>query len=290
MFNWDLNTVNDNLRLIKYQNFDAIQINPIQPLKEDGKNLWWLSYQPCGFRIGNQYGSKEDLIDLCRNAKKYDLKIIGDVICNHTAGANDGSLNQSDKVDRVLMDNPRFWKEKKNITNWDDRNQVISLCMGLPGLNQANYDLQDITSSFLNEMIDCGVDGFRFDAAKNIALPNENCDFWPRVIYCLKKYGIFLYGELIFESEDRALEYTKYIKILTSACYNKIKKDNIINFVESHDSYYDFKYTTNMDSKTISSIYSVQTHIYPNTLYFVRPFDDEWKSSIVREANKVKIR
>src|SRR5574344_778549 len=241
MFNWDLNTVNDNLRLIKYQNFDAIQINPIQPLKEDGKNLWWLSYQPCGFRIGNQYGSKEDLIDLCRNAKKYDLKIIGDVICNHTAGANDGSLNQS--------------------------------------------DIQDIISSFLNEMIDCGVDGFRFDAAKNIALPNENCDFWPRVIYCLKKYGIFLYGELIFESEDRALEYTKYIKILTSACYNKIKKDNIINFVESHDSYYDFKYTTNMDSKTISSIYSVQTHIYPNTLYFVRPFDDEWKSSIVREAN-----
>ena len=59
--------------------------------------------------------------------------------------------------------------------------------MGLPGLDLSNYDLQGIIIDYLNELIDCGVNGFRFDAAKSIALPYEGCVFWPRVIYLLKK-------------------------------------------------------------------------------------------------------
>ena len=78
--NWDLTAIKNNLKKIKEQGFDVIQITPVQPLKESHKNSWWLCYQPCGFSIGNQYGSREDLLDLCNNAHEYGLSIVVDVI------------------------------------------------------------------------------------------------------------------------------------------------------------------------------------------------------------------
>ena len=71
LFNWHLNDINKVLEEVSNQGFDAIQINPIQPLKEDGYDHWWMSYQPCDFSIGNQYGTKEELINLCNNARNY---------------------------------------------------------------------------------------------------------------------------------------------------------------------------------------------------------------------------
>ena len=42
-FNWRLKDIIPNLEQIKEQGFDAIQINPIQRLKEDGLKEWWMS-------------------------------------------------------------------------------------------------------------------------------------------------------------------------------------------------------------------------------------------------------
>ena len=188
LFNWRLEDVEKELGKISEQGFDAVQINPIQPLKEDGLRQWWMSYQPIGFSIGNYFGTKEDLIRLCSEAEKYGIKIIADVVCNHMAAKNDDALHPHEKVDPKLRNRKDFWKETRNVENWKDRYQVTHYCMGLPGLNVAEHDLQDIIIDFLNELIDCGVSGFRFDAAKSIVLPEEGYDFWPRVIYCLKKY------------------------------------------------------------------------------------------------------
>lgn len=283
LLNWNLKDIENELENIYYQGFDGIQINPMQPLKSDDISTWWLSYQPCGFRIGNQYGSKEDLISLCKKASLYNITIIADVICNHVAGANDGSLNPNPLVDPIIRDNPYFFKEQRNINNWDNRFEVIHYCMGLPGLNVWNYDLQDIIIDFLNELIDCGVNGFRFDAAKNIALPCEKCDFWPRVISSLKKYGLFLYGEVIFEERFRIDDYANYIRVATnSGCSNK---ELAVKYVENHDSFLDFGYTKMMTSKDVSAFYDKLTDEYNNTLYYARPFDDEWKSDMVKHAN-----
>ena len=64
LFNWPLRDINYHLDKIASQNFNAIQINPIQPLKEDGYKEWWMSYQPCAFKIGNIYGSEKYLLML----------------------------------------------------------------------------------------------------------------------------------------------------------------------------------------------------------------------------------
>ena len=107
---WKLPDILTHLDTIANQGFNAIQINPIQPLKEDigmvknGKLITsipvWMSYQPIDFTIGNSYGSKDDLIKLCQEAEKRGIKIIQDVVCNHLAGRDDGSLYPHELVDR----------------------------------------------------------------------------------------------------------------------------------------------------------------------------------------------
>ena len=281
--NWPLHDVISEIDDIANQGFDAIQINPIQPLKQDGYDFWWLSYQPCGFQIGNQYGSKEELIDLCYEANYHGIKIIADVVCNHMAGKNDGSLYPNEKVDPMLKNNPYVWKEFKNISNWEDRNQTINYCIGLPGLQPQNYDVQNKIIDFLNELIKCGVGGFRFDAAKNIALPKEGCDFWIRVLDNLDHHDLFNYGEIIFASESLLYEYSKYMNVITNSPFSS--KEHLIAFVENHDSYLHFGYTKSLSTNQINNYYQGLVNEFPNTIYYARPYCDAWKSDIIKISN-----
>jgi alpha-amylase len=283
LLNWKLTDVDQVLADVASQGFDAIQINPLQPLKEDNFNNWWLSYQPCGFHIGNQYGSKEDLEKLCQDAHLYGLNIYADVICTHVAGANDGSLTPHEKVDKELTANPYLWREKKRITNWDSRSEAVNYCAGLPSFDMQNYDLQDKVIVFLNEMIDCGVDGFRFDSAKSIRTPKEGCDFFPRVLGQLNRQDLYNYGEVIFASEDLISLYTDYIDVLTNT-WSK-NKDHVVAFSESHDTYYEFGYTKNKTPQEITEDYGRISETYPNSIYYARSFDNEWKSPRIKEIN-----
>lgn len=285
LLSWRLNDVVEVLDDVKEQGFDAIQINPVQPLKEDNFDNWWLSYQPCGFTIGNQYGSKEDLKALCLEAHKKGVAIYADVICTHVAGSDDGSLKPHEKVDGKLIENPYFWREQRLISDWESRYEVVNYCAGLPSFDLQNWDLQNIIIDFLNELIDCGVDGFRFDSAKSIKTQREGCDFFPRVLGSLKK-ATYNYGEVIFASEDLISLYAEHIDVLTNTWSRN--KDNVVIFSESHDSYYEFGYTKDKTSEEITKDYKNLVHIYPKTIYFARSFDDEWKSQGIRDAHGIK--
>ncbi len=290
LLNWPLQDIMYRLDKISSQGFNAIQINPMQPLKESGYKEWWMSYQPCGFQIGNIYGTKEDLINLCKEAEDYNLKIIADVICNHTAESIHGDLEPHELVDAKLRNNPSFWKERINIDNWEDRFQVINYCMGLPGLQTSNQELQDIIISFLNNLIDCGVMGFRFDAAKSIGLPEEGNDFWPRVIYSLNKYGLFLYGEVLFASTELIDAYANYMNVLTN--YSGSDVNRLVKYVENHDTFLsegDLGYTKGVSSEVIAHLYYQLTEFYPNTLFYARPYDKTWESDIIRDANCIQL-
>lgn len=286
-FNWRLNDIVPILETVKKQGFDAIQLNPLQPLKEDGLKEWWMSYQPISFNVGNYFGSKEELEYLCYVCKELGILPFQDVVINHMGASVNDDFEPHERVDEKLRNNPDYWRIKKSVNDWNNRDEVIHNCINLPGLNVYNQDVEDMIVDFLNRLVDLGIEGFRFDAAKSIGLPSEGYRFWPNIIYRLKKYGLFLYGEVIFEENRNILdEYARYMHVLGN--YDTSNPDSMVKFVESHDSFLSddrMGYTKYTKDQDVIANYKSLVNYYNNTLFYVRPFNDTWKSEEIKVAN-----
>ena len=88
-----------------------------------------------------------------------------------------------------------------------------------------SYRTQGYIINLLKECIDCGVDGFRFDAAKHIETEDDGeyaSDYWKNVTtsassYYTQKTGddLYIYGEILNNcGADRSYSsYTKYINV-----------------------------------------------------------------------------
>ena len=282
-----LKSISKDLEQIKRQGFDAIQIPPIEPLKEEDISVWWKAYQPIAFKIGNIYGNKEELIEFCHRCEEIGLKVFADAIINHMAADNKNPLIPHEKVDSVLKNNPAYWKEQVNVTDWHNRADVIHHCMNLPGLNVYNKEVEDKIVDFLNELIDCGITGFRFDAAKSIGLPSEGYRFWPNLIYRLKKYGLFLYGEVIFEENPKIIdEYAQYMYVLGN--YDGTNRKSMVKYIETHDTYFSedsLGYTKFWSTDKVIQDYCTLATYYDNTLFFIRPNDVLWTDGRIKDVH-----
>lgn len=239
LLNWKLKSIEKILPKIKKQGFNAIQINPMQPFKEQPDFHWWLSYQPLGFSIGNMFGTKEDLKSLCSEAKKYGINIVVDVVCNHMANASgDEFYKPHPTVDKKLLNNKDFWKpSKQNINNHNDKYDIVTNLIGLPGLNLDNKELQNIIFNYIRELNECGVKGLRIDAAKHIGLPSDGNSFFPNLQKELEKLDMYAYGEFLGGPEECVNELSNHIMVLTEYG-NKINNLKMLQaFIESHDTF-----------------------------------------------------
>ena len=289
-FQWKLNDIREHLPRIKVQGFDTVLTSPLQPHKMTDHGEWFFLYQPYSFSAGNDIGTKEQLINLCRNAKELGITIMVDVVCNHTANAGGGELSLvPDKlVDEQLRNNKYFWKERKQITDWDNRWQLHNYCIGLPGLRTDNWDLQGIIINFLNNLIECGVGAFRFDAARHIGTWQEGCDFFPRIINNLNK-EVFCVGEVLNCPKwelDMYADQHKNMKVLTNVSNGDHSKKVV--FAESHDTFLNTDgngYTRHLSEDIIVSDYIELCKQYGNVLYYSRPYSNMWKDSKIKYAN-----
>ena len=291
LFQWNIKDIINVLEEVKEQGFTAVMISSVQPFKNEHEiDKWYWIYQPLALKIGNRFGTKEDLIELCSKANRIGLKVYVDIIVTHMASAND-PMKLHEDVDKELETNENFWKERKQIKDWEweDRWKVTNLCHGMPCTRTDNFDYQDLVISFMNELIDCGVRGFRIDSGKSISLPEEDGNmFFDRVIDNLKhRENIDVFAEVIFVNKELADLYTKHINILTNSFVSD--KTKAIVYIESHDSFLDKKIgvTRHMNNETLVNEYEVLFKAgFLNTMFYARPFDNTWKSTRIREINK----
>lgn len=277
LFQWKLTDITKVVAKVKEQGFDAIQISPIQGTKDSG-NEWWKLYQPTNLKIGNtQIGSKEDLINLCNEAKKHDIKIIVDIVLRHCAGDENNPLQPHRSVDPSML---QFLKGiQEPLTNEDNRYQITHNCTGMPMYDYNNNIFKWRVLDFLNELIACGVYGFRLDQLKHFALPFEGCDFIPYISH----YKI--YGECIFCEQSLLDEYTKYMGVLTEGRPKDTSK--LVAKFESHDDYLHFKTTCRMSDHMRLTEWDILVNKCGYTaLYYARPFETLWMSPEMKAINE----
>ncbi|WP_067841704.1 carbohydrate-binding module family 20 domain-containing protein [Amphibacillus sediminis] len=266
-WNWSFDTIRENLEALAEAGFNTVQTSPIQGVKEPliSGSQWWILYQPINFRIGNsQLGDREAFRRLCEAAEQYGINIIVDVIANHMGNAGGGDLKYtpSPNVDPVILNNPDFWREARGVENWNDRYQVTHWGIGLPDLNTANQELQDMVIDFLNEAIQLGVDGFRFDAAKHIELPNDvvGSNFWPRVLGSLtNRDDLFIYGEVLQGGADHFTGYAEYMHVTPSHYGDRVR--SAVGFNSNRNVHETRNYGVNVDpSKLVTWVESHDTY------------------------------
>ena len=278
LFQWRINDIIPELKTIKDQGFDAIQTSPIQGTKDSGLE-WWKLYQPTNLKIGNeQIGSKKDLINLIQEARKYNIRIIVDIVLRHVAGDESYPLKPHRNVDPELL--PYLAEPIDGVNIDNDRWQCTRRCTGMPMLDYDNVKLRKLYKRFLDELVFIGVDGFRLDQLKHYALPEEG----GKALELFSRYN--MYGEALNCSTELLNKYSKYMKILTEGRPSDITK--LVAKFESHDDYLEFGWTKRMTDEMRLTEWDVLVNQLQgcDCLYYARPFETLWKSEEMRKINK----
>lgn len=323
-FNWSYNTIKENLPAIAAAGYTTVQTSPVQQPKDystsgDVTGQWWKLYQPISFHIAEQswLGTKDDLKSLCDEADKYGIKIICDIVSNHIANADEA---RPDSVsNQVKKYEPEFYKKRRTYTRTykGDANDssVQAVVQGhvskCPDLVTNDTAVQGYIINLLKECIDCGVDGFRFDAAKHIETEDDGeyaSDYWKNITtsassYYTQKTGddLYIYGEILNNcGADRSYSsYTKYINVTdnrtgdavlynvtkgkastaTNAKYKSgVAASNAVLWAESHDTYEGssgssgFSNTAGISDENVVKAWAIVASRKDSTaLFFARP-------------------
>ena len=282
-FDWTLADIQEEIPNIAKAGFTAVQTSPVHERAGKG-SVWYDVYRPYDFKIGNGLGTEADLKALCAKAHEYGVKVIVDVVANHT--------DYSNVADRLKDEG--LYHQPFDVGNWNDRNQVTHGKIGMWDLDTNNPTVQAIIKQYIQDLKACGVDGVRWDAIKHIGLPSEGDSFMKNVV----DQEMYNYGEILDNTggNDNVLfpEYQTYMSITDNGYGNgfansfaggsinesvgnfnqrNAKTEKLVYWGESHDTYAnDGGESKNKSQNVIDRAYAVVAGNNGATaLYFSRP-------------------
>ena len=282
-FDWTLADIQEEIPNIAKAGFTAVQTSPVHERAGKG-SVWYDVYRPYDFKIGNGLGTEADLKALCAKAHEYGVKVIVDVVANHTDYSN---------VAARLLDLSLYHQLGHGI-DWHNRNDVTHGEIGMKDLDTNNPTVQAIIKQYIQDLKACGVDGIRWDAIKHIGLPSEGDSFMKNVV----DQTMYNYGEILDGTggNDNVLfpEYQTYMSITDNGYGNgfansfaggsinesvgnfnqrKAKTEKLVYWGESHDTYAnDGGESKNKSQNVIDRAYAVVAGNNGATaLYFSRP-------------------
>ncbi|PJI10540.1 MULTISPECIES: alpha-amylase family glycosyl hydrolase [Clostridium] len=269
-FDWSFDTIKSELPNIKAAGFKTVQVSPVQGTKNGTKdaNNWWILYQPTNQAIGNaQLGTYDDFKSLCSEAKQYGISIIVDVVMNHMA--NNGQADQLyDYIDPDFKDQALYHHNGQcsSPSDYTDRWKMTQCGTGEPDLNTQSPEVQRRAIRFLNQCVDAGASGFRFDSAKHIET-NKGLDankpwsgnYWDNVLGSLhNKSNEYICGEVLQDTNCNIDAYESFMDVTASSYGWNLRKaihddhnlgevstmdmggldpSKVVDFVETHDNY-----------------------------------------------------
>jgi maltose alpha-D-glucosyltransferase/alpha-amylase len=214
----DLPGLTQKLDYLKDLGVDAIWLLPIypSPLKDDGYDI--ADY----FGIHPDYGSLEDFKTLIKSAHQLGLRVITDLVLNHTSdqhpwfqSARKGPDNPyhdyyvwSDNDQKYAQTRIIFLDTEESNWTWDDRAQQFywhRFYSHQPDLNFDNPKVREEIIKVANFWLALGVDGFRADAVPYLfEREGTNCENLPETHAYLQELRSFIdqqYPDRILLSE-----------------------------------------------------------------------------------------
>lgn len=190
----------------------AIWLSPVsqqQPLSRDNNEASYHGYFTKDFAAPNEhFGTLTDLQDLIDTAHAADIKMILDVVPNHTAdylaGTSTTYSPSTYKPDSPL-DNSNYYHHNGDcLFNGSETQTQIENCDlgGLDDLDQANSTVSNFLIDTYEDWVAMGFDGIRVDAARSVPKPWLE-DFETAM-------GVPTFGEIFVGDVGYVSEYQDY--------------------------------------------------------------------------------
>lgn len=233
----DLNGIIEKLDYIKYLGVDYIWLTPIyeSPMNDNGYDI--SDY----FKINEEFGTLDDFKKLIYEAHRRDLKVMLDIVINHTSTEYHWFKEAIRSKDNPYRDfyffkssadgPPTNWQSKFGGNAWKYDEKSDEYYLHLFDVTQAdlNWDNEKVRQALyemVNYWIQFGVDGFRFDVINLIskdefknseAIGKEFYTDGPRVHQYLHELNrhtfgnrnMMTVGEMSSTTIDNCIKYTR---------------------------------------------------------------------------------
>ena len=173
----DFNGITQKLDYLQSLGITAIWLMPIHPSPS------YHGYDVTNYyNVNHEYGTMDDFKTLLAEAHKRDIRIIIDLILNHTSNQHPWFKAANSDPNSQYSDY-YVWSETSRGGNWHEGNQRYYFGLfweGMPDLNYNNpavtADMLKVTDFWLNNI---GIDGFRVDAAKHLIEDGDKVENTP---------------------------------------------------------------------------------------------------------------
>ncbi|MCI2944058.1 alpha,alpha-phosphotrehalase [Staphylococcus haemolyticus] len=244
----DINGIIEKLDYIQYLGVDYIWLTPVyeSPMNDNGYDI--SNY----LKINERFGTLEDFETLISEAHKRDLKVMLDIVINHTSTEHRWFKEAISSKDNSYRDYyyfkpsqdgpPTNWESKFGGNAWQYDEKTDEYYLHLFDVTQAdlNWDNEKVRQSLyevVNHWIQFGVDGFRFDVINLISKgefkdsPQIGKEFYtdgPRVHEYLHELNrhtfgdkdMMTVGEMSSTTIDNCINYTRPDRQELSSVFN----------------------------------------------------------------------
>ena len=280
-WNWSYNNIKKYMKDIAAAGYTSIQTSPVQ----QPKDYYWQ---------GVAYGN------------------VG--IPNGTGGEDGNWWKAYQPVTFNICDNGHTWygtkTEFKAMCAEAEKYGIKVIVDIVANHNTGDSKVQNMVLGLLKECIDCGADGFRFDAAKHIETPKDNAafasKFWDVVLDGARDYyknvngydGVYFYGEVLNRLDDTNAEnyYLSKMSITDNSTSDNLrnsvvhgsvsalatsgycgyihgKGNRAVLWAESHDTYMGGGSSYDANDADIKKTWAILASRKDSTaLFFARPY------------------
>lgn len=261
----DLNGINEKLEYLSDLGIKTIWLMPIHPSSTyHGYDV--INY----YDVNKDYGTILDFKELTKNASKYNIDVMLDMVFNHSSIQNPWFLKSfEDKTSGYSGEDSKadwyVWSDtqKSGFHKYGTSNLYYegNFDASMPEFNFNNEDVKKEFVKILNYWIDLGAKGFRFDAVKYFDLNNtsKNVNYLTYLKENIKDKSVYFVGEM-----------WDNIKLINE--YYKSKCDSF------------FKFNASLNSSSDESLLA-QVKGIRNSLNFASSIENQEK--ILKENNKV---
>lgn len=190
------------------QGIGGVQVSPPNENSVIANRPWWERYQPVSYYLETRSGDEDQFRNMVKRCNSAGVRVYVDAVINHMS-ATRGRGTGGSVSDPATMNYPAVpftthdFHPPCQILNYSDPFQVRNCqLVGLPDLNHTLNWVQDRLEEYLNKLVDCGVAGFRVDAAKHM-WPSDLKEVYARIKDLNTKHRFkpnsrpFIYQEVI---------------------------------------------------------------------------------------------